>query len=98
MSGSNLWPHCTPWKATAFIEGALNEEDEITFVRRLRSTHTSLEIVGIGPITANGYRRKRDRPIGEDASQCVRASLMGELSETTRSHRARNRIRRGVVW
>jgi len=77
----------------------VNEEDEIISVRRLRSTHTSLE----SRVLSNGCSRlpPKARPpnhsMGDDSSR-FGLRLVGELPETITSHPARNKIRRGIVW
>ncbi len=65
----------------------MNEEDEFISVRRLRSTRTSLETPKARPV---------NHSMSDDASLGLR--LVEEISETTCSHRARKRIRRGIVW
>jgi hypothetical protein len=76
----------------------MNEEDEFISVRRLRSTRTSLESWDL----SNDCERlaAKARPVkhsmSDDASLGLR--LVGDLSETTCSHRIRKRIRRGIVW
>jgi hypothetical protein len=61
----------------------MNEEDEFISVRRLRSTRKSLET-------------SVKHSMNDEASLGLRP--VGELSETTPSHRPRKKIRRGIVW
>lgn len=74
-------------------EKGMNAESEIISVRRLRSTHTSLESWGRLPPNS----RTLGQSMGDDASR-FGLRRVGELSETTRLHRIRERIGRGIVW
>jgi hypothetical protein len=69
----------------------MDEEDEIISVRRLRSTHTSLESWELS------NARPLNHPMSDDARR-FGLRLVGEISETTCSPRARKRIWRGIVW
>jgi hypothetical protein len=65
----------------------MNEDDEFISVRRLRTTRTSLETSKAQPV---------EHSMRDEASLGLR--LVEELSEKTPSHRARKKIRRGIVW
>ena len=72
----------------------MNEEDEFISVRRLRSTHTSLESWDRERLPPKGRPVKHS--MSDEAGLGLR--LVGEPCETTCSHRPRKRIRRGIVW
>jgi hypothetical protein len=77
----------------------MKEDDEINSVRRLRCTHTALESRDL----SNDFERlpPQARPVNhsmsEDASR-FGLRLVGEISEATRLHPTRKRIKRGIVW
>ncbi len=65
----------------------MNDEDEFISVRRLRSTRASLETPQAQPV---------EHSMHDEASLGLR--LVEEPSEMPSSHRARKKIRRGIVW
>lgn len=77
----------------------MNEDDEIICVRRLRSTHTSLESWDLGNDCERLLPNVRllKHSMSDDAGR-FGLRLVEELSETTCSQRARKRISRGIVW
>jgi hypothetical protein len=77
----------------------MNVKDEINSVRRLRSTHTSLESWDL----SNDYERlpPKARPLNHSMSDGVsrfELRLVEESSETTCSPWVRKKVWRGIVW
>ena len=72
----------------------MNEEDEIIWADS--SSHVALTCAPINVNCTEQYVYGDGRSMSDDASLGLR--LVGEITETTCSHRPRKRIRRGIVW
>ncbi len=73
----------------------MNEDDEI--ISAESSSRISLTSAKTHVNCTEPYGFINERPMNNEASR-LGLILVGELSETTCSHRVRKRIRRGIVW